>query len=95
MKAMNQANILGITKVEMQKALFLELSLALLKIDLMYYCAHACLYFSVNRFVKYTGYGNAAGLLAQRGLMCGGRGATNYSSESDSDTEEYEKYRDQ
>jgi hypothetical protein len=39
--------------------------------------------------VKYTGYGNAAGLLAQRGLMCGGRGAE-YSSESeDSDTEEY------
>ena len=44
---------------------------------------------SVARFVKYTGYGNAAGLLAQRGLMCGGRGAK-YSSESeDSETEEY------
>ncbi len=44
---------------------------------------------SVPRFVKYTGYGNAAGLLAQRGLMCGGRGAV-YSSESeDSETEEY------
>jgi len=43
----------------------------------------------VGRFVKYTGYGNAAGLLAQRGLMCGGQG-TEYSSESeDSDTDEY------
>ena len=49
-------------------------------------CAGYCL---VGRFVKYTGYGNAAGLLAQRGLMCGGHGAE-YSSESeDSDTEEY------
>ena len=44
---------------------------------------------SVARFVKYTGYGNAAGLLAQRGLMCGGK-TGEYSSESDdSDTEEY------
>ena len=46
------------------------------------------------RFVKYTGYGNAAGLLAQRGLLCGGRGA-DYSSESDeSETEEYSQLRD-
>ena len=46
---------------------------------------------AVSRFVKYTGYGNAAGLLAQRGLMTGGRGTSIvYSSESDdSDTEEY------
>merc|ERR1719228_215457 len=29
---------------------------------------------NVNRMIKYTGYGNAAGLLAQRGLMMGGRG---------------------
>jgi Guanine nucleotide exchange factor synembryn len=45
----------------------------------------------VGRFVKYTGYGNAAGLLAQRGLMCGGHGTgVEYSSESeDSETEEY------
>uniref|UniRef100_A0A4W6E1G2 Synembryn n=1 Tax=Lates calcarifer TaxID=8187 RepID=A0A4W6E1G2_LATCA len=33
---------------------------------------------NVSRFVKYTGYGNAAGLLAARGLL-----------DSDSDTEEY------
>lgn len=26
---------------------------------------------SVPRFIKYTGYGNAAGLLAARGLMAG------------------------
>ncbi|KAG8230759.1 hypothetical protein J437_LFUL009819 [Ladona fulva] len=51
---------------------------------------------SVSRMVKYTGYGNAAGLLAHRGLMLGGKGSSgNYSSDSeDSDTEEYKKYRD-
>lgn len=38
--------------------------------------------------VKYTGFGNAAGHLAQKGLMGGGRGPA-YSSSSDSDTEEY------
>ena len=44
---------------------------------------------AVARFVKYTGYENAAGLLAQRGLMCGGKSGE-YSSESDdSDTDEY------
>ncbi len=52
--------------------------------------------FSVARFVKYTGYGNAAGLLAQRGLMCGGHGGTGiYSSESDdSETEEYTELKE-
>jgi len=49
---------------------------------------------SVRRMIKYTGYGNAAGLLARKGLMGGAKhtkeGACNYSSsESDSDTEEY------
>ncbi|KAG7227817.1 hypothetical protein INR49_013611 [Caranx melampygus] len=54
---------------------------------------------NVRRFVKYTGYGNAAGLLATRGLL-GGQGSrtlssdTQYSSDSDSDTEEYRKARD-
>ncbi|CAK1551698.1 unnamed protein product [Leptosia nina] len=44
----------------------------------------------VGRMVKYTGFGNAAGHLAQKGLMCGGRGPIQYSSSSeDSDTEEY------
>ena len=48
---------------------------------------------AVSRFVKYTGYGNAAGLLATRGLM-GGHSKScvqtaHYSSDSDSDTEEY------
>jgi hypothetical protein len=45
----------------------------------------------VSRFVKHTGYGNAAGLLARRGLMLGGQGErTQYSdTDSDSDTEEY------
>lgn len=51
---------------------------------------------SVGRLIKYTGYGNAAGLLARRGLMLGGRGnIDNYSSESeDSDTEEYLQAKD-
>ena len=53
---------------------------------------------NVERLIKYTGYGNAAGLLANRGLMLGGSGqqtSTQYSSDSEeSDTEEYIKYRD-
>lgn len=58
----------------------------------------ACL-LSVSRFVKYTGYGNAAGLLAARGLLNGRRNsgaslyASRYSSDSDSDTEEYREAR--
>lgn len=50
---------------------------------------------NVARLIKYTGYGNAAGLLASRGLMLGGRGKGNYSSESeDSETEEYREVKD-
>lgn len=45
---------------------------------------------------KYTGFGNAAGMLAKRGLL-GGRpdkGAADYSDDSgDSDTEEYTKFK--
>lgn len=53
----------------------------------------------VRRFVKHTGYGNAAGLLATRGLLCGqGSRPPNsdgpYSSDSDSDTEEYRQVKD-
>ncbi|XP_034825649.1 synembryn-A [Maniola hyperantus] len=44
----------------------------------------------VGRMVKYTGFGNAAGHLAQKGLLGGARGPVCYSSSSeDSDTEEY------
>ncbi|XP_068627685.1 synembryn-A [Battus philenor] len=44
----------------------------------------------VGRMVKYTGFGNAAGHLAQKGLLAGSRGHVAYSSSSeDSDTEEY------
>ncbi|XP_053599606.1 synembryn-A [Plodia interpunctella] len=43
----------------------------------------------VGRMVKYTGFGNAAGHLAQKGLLGGGRGASYSSSSDDSDTEEY------
>ncbi|XP_006877054.1 PREDICTED: synembryn-A isoform X2 [Chrysochloris asiatica] len=46
---------------------------------------------SVSRFVKYTGYGNAAGLLAARGLMAGGRASGQYSEDEDTDTEEYKE----
>lgn len=44
---------------------------------------------SVDSLLKYTGYGNAAGLLMARGLLAGGRGETQYSEGEDSDTEEY------
>ncbi|XP_076805364.1 chaperone Ric-8A-like isoform X2 [Clavelina lepadiformis] len=51
---------------------------------------------NVDRFVKYTGYGNAAGLLAARGFLAGGRGDTEYSdTDSDSDTEEYKQVCDE
>jgi len=46
----------------------------------------------VNRLIKYTGYGNAAGLLASRGLMGNVQPQSNgdYSSDDeDSETEEY------
>ena len=44
--------------------------------------------------IKYTGYGNAAGMFANKGLL--GSEQVVYSSESeDSDTEEYEKYKEQ
>ena len=46
---------------------------------------------AVSRFVKYTGYGNAAGLLAARGLMAGGREEGEYSEDEDTDTEEYKE----
>lgn len=49
----------------------------------------------VSRFVKYTGYGNAAGKLAESGLLIPTNvKSENYSSESeDSDTEEYEQLK--
>uniref|UniRef100_A0A3B3ZP52 Synembryn n=1 Tax=Periophthalmus magnuspinnatus TaxID=409849 RepID=A0A3B3ZP52_9GOBI len=52
---------------------------------------------NVRRFVKYTGYGNAAGLLATRGLLGGQTTlsvSAQYSSDSDSDTEEYRRQKD-
>ncbi|KAF5308249.1 hypothetical protein FQR65_LT06242 [Abscondita terminalis] len=50
---------------------------------------------NVGRMVKYTGYGNAAGLFAQRGLLGGGKpDEGRYSSDSeDSDTDEYKEYK--
>lgn len=52
----------------------------------------ACLV--VGRLIKYTGYGNAAGLLAHRGLMMGHPPdhVSAYSSDSEnSETEEYKQ----
>ncbi|XP_023340819.1 synembryn-A [Eurytemora carolleeae] len=46
---------------------------------------------NVGKLVKHSGYGNAAGLLARRGLLLGGRGEENFSSDEESDTEEYQK----
>merc|ERR1719187_228533 len=43
---------------------------------------------NVGRMVKYTGYGNAAGLLASRGLMTGGRGDMADTFSEDEDTED-------
>ncbi|KAK4887312.1 hypothetical protein RN001_003583 [Aquatica leii] len=50
---------------------------------------------NVGRMIKYTGYGNAAGLFAQRGLLGGGRpDEGRYSSDSeDSDTDEYREFK--
>jgi len=49
---------------------------------------------NVGRLIKHTGYGNAAGLLARRGLMAGGRpGAGDFSEDEESDTEEYLRER--
>ena len=49
--------------------------------------------------VKYTGYGNAAGLFASRGIMFGARGTAardteGYSEDEDSDTEEYRESKE-
>ncbi|XP_012054314.1 PREDICTED: synembryn [Atta cephalotes] len=50
---------------------------------------------NVSRMVKYTGYGNAAGMFATKGLLGRNQAETAYSSESeDSETEEYQKYKE-
>jgi len=46
--------------------------------------------------VKYTGYGNAAGMFATKGLLGRGQAQTEtYSESEDSETEEYQKYKEQ
>lgn len=49
----------------------------------------------MSRFIKYTGYGNAAGLLAARGLFTGSKDSGVYSEDEDSDTEEYREAKAQ
>ncbi|XP_028410018.1 synembryn-A-like [Dendronephthya gigantea] len=53
---------------------------------------------NVSRLIKYVGYGNAAGFLADHGLMAGNNDETagNYSTDDEeSDSEEYEQIKDQ
>ncbi|XP_043261004.1 synembryn-A [Colletes gigas] len=51
---------------------------------------------NVSRMVKYTGYGNAAGMFANKGLLGPNKGKAAYSSESeDSETEEYLQLKEQ
>ncbi|XP_026671010.1 synembryn-A isoform X2 [Ceratina calcarata] len=51
---------------------------------------------NVSRMVKYTGYGNAAGMFANKGLLGASGKKPVYSSESeDSETEEYLRHREQ
>jgi len=47
---------------------------------------------NVGRLIKYTGYGNAAGLLANRGLMLSRQDLSQYERESDSEDSETEEY---
>ncbi|GAB6025666.1 Synembryn-A [Chamberlinius hualienensis] len=50
---------------------------------------------NVGRLIKYSGYGNAAGLLASRGLVSARDRKDRYSSESeDSETEEYKAVKE-
>ncbi|KAK2717904.1 hypothetical protein QYM36_006636 [Artemia franciscana] len=51
---------------------------------------------NVGRFIKYTGYGNAAGLLAENGLMLGrpGNGELYSDDSDDSETEEFKELED-
>lgn len=45
--------------------------------------------------IKYTGYGNAAGMFANKGLLGPENARIDYSSDSeDSETEEYKKNKD-
>ena len=52
-----------------------KLKRAVIEICSFVYCIHTarCARCIVGRLVKYSGYGNAAGLLARRGLLGGGQ----------------------
>lgn len=63
--------------------MFIILPMVLCRVVFFFY------HLAVDNLLKYTGYGNAAGLLVARGLLAGGRGDTEYSPDEDSDTEEY------
>ena len=57
-------------------------------------CVSNWLVLPVERLIKYSGYGNCAGLLASLGLLAGGGQQEDTRSDSeDSDTEEYEKIK--
>lgn len=58
-------------------------------------CWNLCIFCPVSRFIKYTGYGNAAGLLVARGLLSGGKDCGIYSDDEESETEEYKEAKAQ
>ena len=51
------------------------------------------MFISVDRLIKYSGYGNCAGLLASLGLLGGSIERDNDTESEDSETEEYEKIK--
>lgn len=71
---------------------FLTMPEAIMR-DLSSELLFVCCKENVGRMIKYTGYGNAAGLFANRGVLdCREIEHTEYSSDSeDSDTEEYKE----
>ena len=48
-----------------------------------------------KRLIKHTGYGNAAGLLARRGLMAGGRLAKTKTKTSKGETKGWQRQKRQ
>jgi hypothetical protein len=62
------------------------------KKDFNYYLAKL-LFILVDRLIKYTGYGNAAGLLYEYGILGPSHNANKEQYSSDSDESETESYR--
>jgi len=66
-----------------------DVEISMMSAELLFVlCKH-----NVGKMVKQTGYGHAAGLLARRGLMLGGRGEAIFSSDSEGEGDEDESYK--